>query len=396
MFIIDASCHSLSPSIETAPSQKPEDLTEDEKLKKKKTEEAAKAAKAVTKDDFTECKILHGSPGHKSLVEQAAIKLHGLGLLPRAHDVWQEESGSSFLFFFKRQQELLNLLREAMAIRWKMEKENREIERVFNALVFSASNPIGAIKSLKNLLGSLTSAAALSLAGSSISGLASFAAMLAIKRAREDPNFARELFAVLNSPVGHLSGGHENQIDVIPHFHSGIDKPDIEQHTEALPNDLQGAQVKAKDGEIVVEKNDCQIACIEKENFHGHGEKIQTTDGKFLGFLHRFNSQQTPDENVESPNKVEKTYTINKDGYFENHVIVVSGSEQEAVHYAAHDAVRNATDTGLAKSAENDARRIHQERQKEINEAKLAEEELKKIGKYSPDAYELNKKIAKA
>ena len=66
------------------------------------------------------------------------------------------------------------------------------------------------------------------------------------------------------------------------------------------------------------------------------------------------------------------------------------------MHYAAHDAVRNATDTGLAKSAENDARRIHQERQKEINEAKLAGEELKKIGKYSPDAYELNKKIAKA
>lgn len=108
---------------------------------------------------------------------------------------------------------------QLLRLRFLADKETREIEKVLTLLSFSTSNPKGVISSLKNLLSSLITPAALQMAGSAMSDVTSFYAGQLTKEAVYDPENARkdanDLSLITGSIPEHLAIGHEG----INHVH---------------------------------------------------------------------------------------------------------------------------------------------------------------------------------
>lgn len=91
------------------------------------------------------------------------------------------------------------MLRETLQLKLQDDLESRELARVAIAMCFAAAYPVVALKALDNLLSTLTTPAAESLAGNAISTISSFATKWALKDAANHPEKARELMMALAS-----------------------------------------------------------------------------------------------------------------------------------------------------------------------------------------------------
>ncbi|GEM_PF-5935324 len=134
------------------------------------------------------------------------------------------------------------------------DKVGRELAKVYAALVFSVSNPIGAVSALGNLLSGLETAEAKKFAGDSLSSVASFAAEQAVKKAQYDPKSdeGSKLYSVLKGIEvrfcdcsGEVKGeGNDEQSIALPH-------PETESN--AAPSGIPGENGARPDKLLVLD-----------------------------------------------------------------------------------------------------------------------------------------------
>lgn len=124
-------------------------------------------------------------------------------------------------------------LRKTLQLKMEDDIESREIARVAIAMCFAAAYPVVAIRALGNLLSTLTTPAAESLAGNAISTISSFAAKWYLNDAANHPEKARALMQALLGISGHHSHEHSHHNgDLNSHVPGSIDLP--HEHSETI------------------------------------------------------------------------------------------------------------------------------------------------------------------
>ena len=238
----------------------------------------------------------------------------------------------------KELKELLEWLHSLLA----GQLEDQEIQRVFLALDFAVTHPQVGIATLKNLLSSLKTPAALSLAGEGLKEATSYAIQWAKLIASRDPEEAMDLLRAISSTSvsSHISAGHEpvDTNEFLPfdiHPQAGIEEHNI------APSDLDGAKYENVNGEVHLHKDGEHIGHVHSENVHGDKEGIKDKQGNLV-YLHRddscsnCSSGDPEKKNPAGDSDLERIYTLDENGY-------IAGMSANFEQYVAHEAAHAAT-----------------------------------------------------